>query len=87
MKKITVEKAHQVLVWIANGINPAESGTTQEEVMLSAAMGAVAIQGLGKVGSLATEMAEAAVFFTQEVKKLEGDVPVSCIKIEGVNGS
>jgi hypothetical protein len=86
MKKITIEKAYQVLAWIANGVNPAESGTTQEEIMLAAAMGATAIRGLGKVGSLATEMAEAAVFFTQEVKRLEGDEPINRIHTDGVNG-
>jgi hypothetical protein len=86
MKKITINHAHQVLSWIANGINPAESGTTQEEIMLAAAMGATALRGLGQVGTLATQMAEAAVFFTQEVKRLEGDEPINRIATEGVNG-
>lgn len=85
MKKITIQRAVDLLTIMANGGNPEEA--TIEEVMLSCAMGATAIRGLGKVGTMAVEMADAAVAVTSEVKKLEGDIPVDGIPLNRLNGS
>lgn len=79
MKKITVHRASEILGMIANGTNPQ---ATDEEMMLAARIGVLAIFGLGKVGTLAVEMADAAMSYTNQVKQVEGDIPAPKIPDE-----
>jgi hypothetical protein len=83
VKKISVSRAYDILMLLSNGAQP---DCSIEELMLATRMGAVGVLGLGKVGTMAVEMANAALEHCAELKKLEGDEPVNRIHVGGVNG-
>lgn len=69
MKKITTQRAHDILATMANGGNP---DCTTEELMLSTAMGATALRCLSDVAKLAIDTSACASAACMEIMEIQG---------------